>query len=140
MADTQLDSLDAPDGDQWVVVGDDLDKPQSSSLSLSPSGCGPPAKRPRLVIEKDCSRDRIRWIPSLRPEDHDLIPFVRCAETNIVHAGTSKMTVEKVGQISIVHCLSGCPDAPLDIKCTDQCQCLCHLLKEFYLERDLASC
>lgn len=136
MAATQLDTPGAP-GDNWVLVDDESENHPQSSKSLSPCHSDPPPKRAKkLHIEKDCSRDRIRWIPG----DTGLIPFVKCADTGIVHAGTHKMAVEKVGLITIVHCLSGCPDPRHDTNCTDQCQCLRHLLKEYYLERDLCSC
>ena len=118
MAETQLDS-------QTILVVEEEHK----SLPLLCEG-EPPAKRLRLEIgPRDCSQDRIRWIPG----EHGLIPFVRNGETKVVHSGTYQMEVFKVGSATVVQCLSGCPS---EHNCASSCQCLCHLLKSYYIERE----
>lgn len=91
----------------------------------------PSPKKPRLEIgPRDCSRDRIKWIPC--PTGSGLVPFVRNADTQVVHSGRCQMEVVKAGAVAThVQCLSGC--APEG--CGAQCTCLCHLPREYYHER-----
>ena len=118
MAETQLDS------ESIVVVEED-----HTSLPILCDG-EPAPKRLRLEIgPRDCSQDRIRWIPG----EHGLIPFVRNGETKVVHSGTYQMEVFKLGSATVVQCLSGCPS---EHNCASSCQCLCHLLKSYYIERE----
>lgn len=118
---TQLDSL--PPGDS---VGQDNGWEEQS---LPIESLGPPSKKVRLDITKDCSRDGIKWVRNF--EGDGMIPFVKDADTGIVHAGSSEMEVEKVGSVSLVHCRS----KPQCLDCDSQCKCFCHLLQAYYAER-----
>ena len=96
VAATQLDSFDTPAGEgveaQTPIssgVVEDV-KAMSMSLPLDDESTvraseQPPLKRLRhldLEVDRDCSRDKVRWIPG--PEGH-LIPFVLNSDTMIVH-------------------------------------------------------
>ena len=145
VAATQLDSFDTPAGEgveaQTPIssgVVEDV-KAMSMSLPLDDESTvraseQPPLKRLRhldLEVDRDCSRDKVRWIPG--PEGH-LIPFVLNSGTMIVHSGSSRMEIHKVGEYKVVQCLSGCS---IDLSCPRPCHCLCHLLREFYTNRAL---
>ena len=121
MAETQLDSasLENP------TLQPEIDW---SLGSLPVAEEKPPAKRARLEIHKDTSRDRIKWVATA--DGKGAVPFVRDADTSIVHSGTSKMEVTKVGSATRVQCLSGC-----SAECDMSCHCFCHLLRAYYIER-----
>lgn len=124
---TQLDSVNELDNS-----GNELDSSEGVVV-VSEGECSPPAKRPKYYETgpKDGSGDRIKWVNS----PGGLVPFVLNAETDVIHSGRSQMKVERVGAATaLVQCLSGC-----DADCSEGsgCTCLCHLLRAYYVERQL---
>lgn len=136
--ETQLDSIESvPDSGcapgspvmehhEWLVIDSGRQAGANSSACQDP-----PPKKAKLMIQKDCSRDAIRWVPT----STGLVPFVKNADTQIVHTGRCQMKVVPCGAVSIVQCLSGCES---ELGCGGEgagCTCLCHLLKAYYHEK-----
>lgn len=133
MADTQLDTADGslqslePELASLPVVdlendGRDEQPVKKSRLEMS------------LEIQKETSKDRIKWIPS--PTGSGIIPFVKDWDTQLVHSGRCKMELSKIDGSTVVECMSGCG---FRLTCGGEgagCTCLCHLLRSYYEQRD----
>ena len=136
---TQLDSLESgcngyDDYFEMGSPGDDVIVVESDNAEPEPSPSG--LKKRKLEIgPRDCSRDGIKWIPC--PATGNLIPFVKNAETQVVHAGKSQMEVIPCQTVTLVQCLSGCePKGKLECGgLSAGCSCLCHLLRAYYAEK-----
>lgn len=88
---------------------------------------GPPFKKARLQVDPVEQRDGIRWICSPKGQ---WIPYVKKADSGIVHCGNIQMQIIKEKENSRVLCLSGCQEKPCG-----SCSCYCHLLQDFYIYR-----
>ena len=92
----------------------------------------PKPKKIKVDPGRDPSKDAIKWLQS---SDGKLIPFVKCADSDVVHCGDCRMRVTKEGVVSTVRCLSS--NACHDPFC--QCPCFCHLLQAYYAEKAVMS-
>jgi hypothetical protein len=67
--------------------------------------------------------DQIKWVGS--------VPFVLSHDSQKIHCGNSVMCRTKVGDLTVIHCLTNCcilgghPDG-------QKCSCFCHLLAKSY--------
>lgn len=132
--------LDSPDTGTNEIDKADAELPLGGEpVDVAATANPPPAKKLKTleVGPRDVSKDGIRWIPA----STGLVPFVRNGETGVVHSGRFQMKVVPVGSVSLVQCLSGCTDQCGQLLCTgesDGCQCLCHLLRAYYTERQMS--
>lgn len=134
--ETQLDTIESVDTDNHVVNLSYDDPPLMNGTSLPEIGldvhqpeCEVATKKPRLETgPRSCFGDKIKWVNA----PTGLVPFVLNAETQVVHCGRDQMEIERIGSCTLIKCLSGCHP-----ECSEGsgCQCLCHLLRAYYMGR-----
>ena len=74
-------------------------------------------------VETRC-RDQIKWVGT--------VPFVLAHETQRIHCGNSVMCRTKVGDLTVIHCLTHCCSLGGHPKGVNKCGCFCHLLAQSY--------